>query len=74
VRDQIGIEKPDVLVANVDQIKMECRRATLQFRDDILANLSPAGQSALRDFVESTKSGMTVTMKKSELASYRIPE
>lgn len=74
LRDRLGTEKAETLLARIDQIKMDCRRATLRARDEMLAGLPPAGQIALKQFVESQKSGMTVTLRKSDLRSYRIPE
>ena len=53
---------------------MKCRRIDLDARDELLASLDPNGQAAVRQFVENLKTGFSVTMKKSELASYRLPE
>jgi hypothetical protein len=53
---------------------IECRRIVLKARDHLLGGLTPAAQGGIRQFVESAKHGMTATMKKSELASFRPPE
>jgi hypothetical protein len=74
LREQLGTEKAETLLARTDEIRMNCRRATLRARDEMLAALPPAGQMALKQFVETQKSGMTVTLRKSDLLSYRIPE
>jgi hypothetical protein len=64
----------DVLTEKVKDIQMDCRRATLRARDQLLAKLSPEGQIALRAFVESQKKGQTFTVLKSDLARFRLPE
>lgn len=74
LRAQLGLEKFDVLQARVLDLQMECRRGTLKARDNLLAALPPEGQSALRAFVESMKQGITITVLKSDLARFRLPE
>jgi len=74
VHDQVGTEKIETLAARVDTIRMDCRRATLRARDEMLSSLPPPGQIALQVFVESQKSGMTVRIRKADLPSYRVPE
>jgi hypothetical protein len=73
-REQGAAQKPEVLFARLNDMVIECRRITLNARDHLLAGLTPAAQSGIRQFVEARKQGMTVTMKKSELASFRLPE
>jgi len=65
---------PDVLDEKVKDIQMDCRRATLKARDQLLDKLSPNGRLALRAFVESQKKGQTMTVLKSDLARFRLPE
>ena len=56
------------------EIQLDCRRRTLRIRDRLLARLRPEGQIALMQWVESTKSGMQVSVPKRELAHYQQPE
>ena len=65
---------PGALPDKVKDIQMDCRRATLKARDHLLARLPPDGQAALRALVESQKQGQTVTVLKSDLARFRLPE
>ena len=65
---------PDVLTEKVRDIQMDCRRATLKARDQLLGKLPPEGRTALRAFVESQKQGQTMTVLKSDLARFRLPE
>jgi hypothetical protein len=67
-------EKRDVLAEKAKEITMDCRRATLKARDELLQKLPPDGQVAVRTFVESQKRGMTFVVLKSELAQFRLPE
>jgi hypothetical protein len=55
-------------------INLECRKQTLQLRDRVLAGLSPDGQAALKQWVESNKAFMKESVPKKELAFYRQPE
>lgn len=64
----------EVLTEKVRDIQMDCRRATLKARDQLLDRLPRAGQAALRAFVESQKQGQTITVLKSDLARFRLPE
>jgi hypothetical protein len=64
----------DVLNEKVKDIQMDCRRATLKARDQLLDKLPPEGRAALRAFVESQKQGQTMTVLKSDLARFRLPE
>jgi hypothetical protein len=68
------IEKPDALARQVRALTLECREATLQARDRVLAALNPDAQLALIEFVESTKAGTSITIARSELARFREPE
>jgi len=65
---------PDELNEKVKDIQMDCRRATLKARDQLLDKLPPNGRIALRAFVESQKQGQTMTVLKSDLARFRLPE
>jgi hypothetical protein len=65
---------PGAMPDKVKDIQMDCRRATLKARDHLLARLPPAGQAALRALVESQKQGQTITVLKSDLARFRLPE
>lgn len=56
------------------QIKLEYRRGILQTRDRLLAALSPGGAAALAQFVEGTKSGMKIAVRKADLALFLQPE
>lgn len=67
-------ETRDALTEKVKDIQMDCRRATLRARDQLLARLPAQGQIALRAFVESQKKGQTFTVLKSDLARFRLPE
>lgn len=59
---------------DVRALTLECRRATLDARDRILANVSPEAQTALIAFVESTKAGTSLAIPKKDLARFREPE
>jgi hypothetical protein len=65
---------PEVLTEKVKDIQMDCRRATLKARDQLLDKLPSNGRIALREFVESQKRGQTMTVLKSDLARFRLPE
>jgi hypothetical protein len=65
---------PEVLTEKVKDIQMDCRRATLKARDQLLGKLPRDGQAALRALVESQKQGQTITVLKSDLARFRLPE
>ncbi|MGH9370884.1 MAG: hypothetical protein ACRD15_05075 [Vicinamibacterales bacterium] len=70
----VGKEKPDVLDARLREITVECRLETLHARDRILRALNPEGAAALIMFVESTKSGTSISLPKAELARFLEPE
>ncbi len=74
LRERLGSEKFEVLQPKVLDLQMECRRATLKARDGLLAAMPPEGRSALTTFVESMKKGTTITVLKSDLARFRLPE
>jgi hypothetical protein len=73
LRERLKTDKVETVVAQSNELRMDCRRATLRARDQLLESI-PTAQLALRQFVESQKSGMTVTLRKSEVAAYHIPE
>lgn len=56
------------------EINLEYRWQTLRLRDRVLALLQPEGQTALNNWVEFNKSGMTVYVPKNELEFYRQPQ
>jgi hypothetical protein len=56
------------------EITLEYRQQTLRLRDRVLAALGPEGQAALNQWVESTKSGMRISIPKAELEFYRRPQ
>jgi hypothetical protein len=56
------------------EINLDCRWQTLRLRDRVLAGLGPLGQTALTQYVESTKAGMRVFVARNELAFYRQPQ
>jgi hypothetical protein len=74
LRTLVGSEKVEVLDARLREITVDCRRKTLDARDRVLRKLNPQAASALIEFVESTKSGTSVSMPKRDLARYLEPE
>jgi hypothetical protein len=71
---RLGVEKPASVDGKVREISLECRRATLHARDNILDALNPAAAAALMDFVESTKVGTSLTIPKKQLSRFLEPE
>jgi hypothetical protein len=69
-----GREKLDALDQQVRALALECRGATLETRDRVLAGINPDARVALIAFVESTKAGTSVTVPKARLARFREPE
>lgn len=69
-----GAKTLNELAREVWDLTLECRRATLHARDRVLAGLTPEAQVALAAFVESTKSGTTVSIPRKDLARFREPE
>jgi hypothetical protein len=74
LHDLLGKEKDDVLDRKLRDLTLECRWATLHTRDRVLESLRPDGAAALTAFVESTKTGTTVSIPKKDLARYLEPE
>lgn len=74
LRPLIGKEKNAVLNEKAREILLDCRRQTLSARDRVLKGLRPEGQLALIAFAESTKTGTTFTIRKSQLARFLEPE
>jgi hypothetical protein len=70
----VGKEKNSVINAKQREIQLDCRRDTLQGRDRLLERLNPEGQTELIKFVEDTKAGTKVTLRKRELAHYLQPQ
>jgi len=56
------------------EINLDCRRQTLRLRDGVLAALSPEGQAALMQWVESNKAHMRESVPKRELVFYQQPQ
>lgn len=74
LRVLIGKEKASVLDARAREVTLDCRRQTLELRDRVLERLNPEAQTALRAFVESTKAGTSLTLRKKHLARFLEPE
>lgn len=74
LRVLIGKEKASVLDARAREVTLDCRRQTLDLRDRVLEHLNPEAQTALRAFVESTKAGTSLTLRKKHLARFLEPE
>jgi hypothetical protein len=74
LRVLIGKERASVLDARAREVTLDCRRQTLDLRDRVLAHLNPEAQAALRAFVESTKAGTSLTVRKNHLARFLEPE
>ena len=66
--------KRDLAQAKTDEAAMSCRRHTLEVRDRLLADLPPAGATALTGWVEARKAGMKITLRKSAIQAFRLPE
>jgi hypothetical protein len=66
-----NLEKLD---ARLREITVACRQKTLDARDRILAALNPEAASALSMFVESTKEGTSLTIRKRDLPRFLEPE
>jgi hypothetical protein len=74
LRPLLLTERAAVINEKTREIQLECRWRTLRARDRLLARLRPEGQIALIQWVESTKSGMEVSVPKRELAHYQQPQ
>jgi hypothetical protein len=70
----VGREDPAVVDAKLRAITLECRHETLHARDRVLKALNPEAATALILFVESTKSGTTMSIRKRDLARFLEPE
>jgi hypothetical protein len=57
-----------------DGLEMRRRRAALEARDRLLAALPVEGQIALREFAEHMRQGYKVTIIRSKLAQFLLPE
>lgn len=57
-----------------EALNLECRSYTLRLRDRVLESLGPDGRAALRDWVESTKATIQVSVPKKELDFYLKPK
>ena len=56
------------------QINLDCRWQTLRARDRVLEGMTAEAQTALTNWVESNKTGMRVSVPKSELDFFRQPQ
>jgi len=74
LRPLLLTEKAHAINDKTRAIQLDCRERTLRARDRLLARLRPEAQIALLQWVESTKSGMQVSVPRRELAHYRQPE
>lgn len=74
LRPLLLTERARVINGKTRAIQLDCRWRTLQARDRLLARLRPEGQIALTQWVESTKSGMQVSVPARELAHYQQPQ
>lgn len=70
----LGRESNAALDSRLRRLTVDCRRATLDVRDRLLAVLNPAGAAALRLYVESTKAGTSLSIRKKDLARFLEPE
>ena len=70
----LGTMSNAALDAQLRDITLECRRATLAARDRVLTALNADGAAALRAFVESTKAGTSLSIPKKDLARFLEPE
>lgn len=73
-RDVPGRDGAGQVRVRLHAIALGCRRATLAVRDRLLERLEPGAAAALAAFVESTKSGTTITVPKADLARFLEPE
>jgi hypothetical protein len=70
----VGKEKAAVLDARLREITVTCRQKTLDARNRVLSAMGPEGAIALIMFVESTKSGTSLSIAKRDLARFLEPE
>ena len=70
----IGRGNLERLDAKLREITVVCRQKTLDARNRILAALNPEGATALIMFVESTKDGTSLTIRKRDLPRFLEPE
>jgi hypothetical protein len=56
------------------EINLDCRWQTLRARDRVLQSMTAEAQAALTNWVESNKTGMRVSVPKSELDFFRQPQ
>ena len=67
-------ETPAVINRKTEELNLECRWQTLRLRDRLVQSLEPDGQAALRQWVESLKAGIQVSVPKAEFAFYMKPK
>lgn len=66
-------EKPERIVSGTRAIVVECRWATLEAKDRMLAVLSPEAQAAVVAWVLNQRSGINVSVHKADLEFFRQP-
>ena len=75
LRDGLTAENLKSRAEEVQSYELKRRKAVLEARDRVVAALPPDAQLALREFVEvNCKVGYKVSMLKSQLEQYRLPE
>jgi hypothetical protein len=74
LRASAGHDKTDALDRRLREITVDCRQRTLDARDRVLRSLNAEAAAALIDFVESTKSGTSLSIPKRDLARFLEPE
>jgi hypothetical protein len=70
----LGKESYQTLDAKLRTITLVCLWATLHARDRVLDGLNPAGATALAMYVESTKAGTSLSIRKKDLARFLEPQ
>lgn len=70
----VAREPLQVREARLRHARLDYRRGILDARDRLLTELSPAAQRALIDFVESKKATIRISLRKSELEWFFLPE
>jgi hypothetical protein len=74
LQDGLTTENATDRSEQADALEMKRRRAALEARDRLLAALPVDGQIALREFAEHMRKGYKVTMIRSKLTQFLLPE
>jgi hypothetical protein len=74
LRPLLGTETIAEINRRTEELNLECRWQTLRLRDRVLESLGPDAQAALRDWVESSKATIQVSVPKAELDFYLKPK